>query len=86
MKWHVTASPAICKVKWPKLWLHCTQMSKIIAKRMPYIINELSSDFQLSGYLYMPFNGQLSTHECLTSLRNKCQQKQTSELLAVVFC
>ena len=31
------------------------------------------------------FNGHLSTHGCLTGLRNKPQQKQTCQHLAVVY-
>ena len=55
---------------------------------MAYIINQSCGDFQQGGYFCtsqpVAFNGHPNTRGCLTGLRNKPQQKQTCQHLAVV--
>ena len=77
-------SSAIFKVKWSRLRPHCTQnVTKHMAKLMGYIINELGG---ISGKVAVctsqpvAFNGYPSTCGHLTNLRNKPQQKHSSQL------
>ena len=70
MKWWAVAMSTFLKVKL------CT-----MALKMPQ--NALSSS-QVVISQPMPFKGHLKTRECLIRLRNKPQQKLTSELLAVM--
>ena len=68
--------------------LHCTQTVTNIAKSMANIIDQSGGDFQQGGYLYRStssINGHPNTCECLTGLRNKPQQKQIRQHLAVVL-
>ena len=56
---------------------------------MAYIINQSCGDFQQGGWLYtsqpVAFSGHPTTRGRLTGLRNKPQQKQTCQHLAVVY-
>ena len=55
---------------------------------MAYIIDQSGGLFRQGGCLYKQLvaaSGHPSACECLTSLRNKPQQKQTYQHLAVVY-
>ena len=63
------------------------KLSQNIVTSMAFIIDQSCGDFQQGGYLYKPtvaFIGHIGTCERPTGLRNKPQQKQTCQHLAVV--
>ena len=79
MKWRVTAK--LCNFQGEMALKQCTQNVTNIDK--PYIMNKSDGDFQQGGCVYKP-NSVIMDTQVLMDIW-EVSEKQTSQLLAVVF-